>query len=153
MTPISSGSLSPIFTSASMPRSLKIPTARGLRLSAIRTLVISTLAQIAVTGWRRWGLGGGDEFAAHALVGPIEPREKRFQIRALDRGSRPNPQAGRRISIGVYVEGNTLVFEDTGELLRKRRSRVDRELSHPRIGECEADRCAGTRLGVFRQEI
>src|SRR5436305_14910248 len=94
--------LRPVRTSASMPRSPKISTARGLSSSAIRTLGMGeTLCRL---------VGGG----ADLVVGPLEPREQGFEIAALDGGAGPDPQAGRRLAVRRDGVGDALLLQQLG---------------------------------------
>src|SRR4051812_25575956 len=105
---ISSSLERPVFTSAWMPRSLKMATAAGDNLSEIRTLGMNFL-QFPPTPnpSPRWGRGSepfhltrvgrservsapGGPLLFHLREGPIEPRCQSFDIGCFHRGAAPD---------------------------------------------------------------
>src|SRR5712671_5981097 len=122
MASSSASGLRPVRTSASMPRSPKISTARGLSSSAIRTLGMrETLSCLVGSG-------------THLLVRPLEPREQGFEIAALDGGAGPDPQARRRLAVRRDVVGDALLLEQLGDLAPDRNLGVRRQRGEPRVG-------------------
>src|SRR5262252_8683070 len=86
-----------VMTSASTPRSLKIATAAGDSLSAMRTL----------------GIGS----AFHLLPRPVEPGRKRFDLCGFNGGAAPDSEARRCVPVAGDVEGHGLGLEYRSELL------------------------------------
>src|SRR2546423_15192311 len=90
---ISSSLERPVFTSVSMPRSLKMATAAGDNLSEIRTLGMTTSTVL------------------HLREGPIEPGRERFDIGCFHGGAAPDAQALRRRAIAADVEGGVFLLQ------------------------------------------
>src|SRR5689334_23361214 len=109
----SSGFFRPTLTSASTPRLRKISSARGLSSSAMSTFGMS----IPLFG----------KVADAGREGPVEPRQQRFDIAALDRRPTPEAQTRRRRSVGTGIERDGLLFQRVGERLGEARLPVTRQ--------------------------
>src|SRR5260370_36423357 len=106
MISLSASGLRPTFTSVSIPRFPKISTARGLSASAISTLVMENCPKYG--NGRR---GSGRCRAADLAIGPVEPRQQRLDVAALDGGTCPDPQARRRVAVAGDVVRDTFRIE------------------------------------------
>src|SRR5260221_1702580 len=55
--------------------------------------------------------------APQLAICPVEPRQQRLDIAALDRGAGPDPEAGRRVAMAGDVVGDALLLEQRREFL------------------------------------
>src|SRR6266699_1265588 len=136
---ISSSLDRPVFTSVSMPRSLKIATAAGDNLSEIRTLgmmfsIVPPPARLVRHLPRHDGGGndlaiflprlrgrsgesrGGGHLLFHLSEGPIEPGCERFDIGCFHGGAAPDAQTRRRGAIAADIQCDAFLFQKTCDL-------------------------------------
>src|SRR6201995_1725853 len=88
----------PGLSSASMPRSLKMASAAGESLSAIRTL----------------GMSG----AFHLSPGPVEPGNESLDVGAFHRGAAPDAKARRGRTVMAGVQRHAFPVEQGRQLFR-----------------------------------
>src|SRR5262249_10109811 len=124
----SSGAFSPVRTSTSTPRCLKIATACWLSSSAIRTF--GMCAPRLARSWMQ------------LRPGPVEPGEQGLEVRGLDGGAGPDAQAGWGVAIGADVVGDALLRQQVGDAA----GRLG-------VGDLEADGRRGADGGVLCEEL
>src|SRR6266567_3078765 len=169
---ISSSLDRPVFTSVSMPRSLKIATAAGDNLSEIRTLGINLFSMsnypppeplCGSTSPRGGGESkpplplvgrgrGGGHLLFHLCEGPIEPGCERFDIGCFHGGAAPDAQTRRRGAIAADIQCDAFLFQKTCDLRGSFCLRLLGQSSEPRIDDLQAHAGVAACLGIGREE-
>src|SRR5437868_3379494 len=171
---------SPVATSASMPRAVRISTARGLSSSAINTFGIRNsgnerinTGDVGVSPSRQsnkfatapvrdasdpsavrrcFVTSGGFGGLALLLPGPVEPRQKRLDIAPLHRRAGPDADAGGRGAVAGEIVAGALGFEPGGHRPHSRKPRLVRQAEEPGLDDFELRRGAGAGHRVFREK-
>src|SRR5580692_3038839 len=94
----------PGLLSISTPRSLKMATAAGESLSAIRTLGMDDSMLEMERGTRRDARAGKRLNGLDLGPGPVEPGRQRFQVSLVDGGATPDAQPRRRGAIAGDIQ-------------------------------------------------
>src|SRR3954447_3823758 len=118
MMALSSSGVSPGFSSAEIPRSRKIVTARESIVSAIKTLTGS---------------------ATNYLPRPVEPRPERLDVGGVDRRPAPHSNSRRGVTISTDVVRHPLLLEQPRKSLLPQLVRFDVGA----VGELQANRRVG----------
>src|SRR5712671_4095362 len=154
---ISSSLDRPVFTSVSMPRSLKMATAAGDNLSEIRTLGMNLFSNFCPTPnpSPRWGRGirapfhlpnegrservsaPGGGLLFHLCEGPIEPGRQRLDVGCFHGGAAPDAQTRRRGAIAADIQCDIFLFQKTCDLRGSFSLRLLGQSSEPGIDDLE----------------